>query len=499
MGRCIRRSVATFVASLIGLAALSACVKPPDLRPIANSSDPDQVKNPGSISINEVVKRIKCEIRDSIADRLGKDYGWFQKWTITADLQLAVNDNSQISPGLVLTHQFLLGNIPQRVSNFGQSSSLGLGGQVSTTATRTEIVSFSMSAKEIANEFFDRSGHPRLEAAEGYNGCLPYGVLPVGLTGKLGLKEWVDSALGPVTTTVGPYPGHPLLDKGLHKPAKGPGSGGGAAAPKTSGAGQNLMTFERFRGDLKTQQEIQKGNPGLSPQLNQLLPNLTDQPEKLPNDLKTELEKIIGDLATLQGAEAKAPKDFETIARLEKTQQQGRPLSEQDVQDLRAARVSVGKIVKQRQAVLKEITDVLPKLQARCDCNADDFVAPSYEDRWMAYVLKCLKTDKSLLQAVIPKTPTYDPPIDAISHQVQFIVVLNASANPTWTMLNFKGPSPTSGSFGSATDTNTHTLTIVMGEPSSAAVTNARSALTFGSAVSSQIVPQLPPSSAPVF
>ena len=119
----------------------------------------------------------------------------------------------------------------------------------------------------------------------------------------------------------------------------------------------------------------------------------------------------------------------------------------------------------------------------------------------MGSTLTLLKTDKERLIAAIPKptAPKYDPPIDAISHQVQFIIVLNASANPTWTMLNFKGPSPSSGSFLSGTDTNTHTLTIVMSEPSSPAAANARSSLTFGAAVSNQLIPQLPPSSSPTF
>lgn len=72
MSRVYGGARAPVVALFFGIAALSACVKTPDLHPIANASDNDQKAHPGSISINEVVKRVKCEIRDAIADRLDR-------------------------------------------------------------------------------------------------------------------------------------------------------------------------------------------------------------------------------------------------------------------------------------------------------------------------------------------------------------------------------------------------------------------------------------------
>jgi len=75
-----------------------------------------------------------------------------------------------------------------------------------------------------------------------------------------------------------------------------------------------------------------------------------------------------------------------------------------------------------------------------------------------------------------------DPPIDTISHQVQFIIVWNASASPSWTLLHFKGPSP-SGSLFSVTQTKTHTLNLVLGPPSSPDAQGALNALQIGTAV----------------
>ena len=80
-----------------------------------------------------------------------------------------------------------------------------------------------------------------------------------------------------------------------------------------------------------------------------------------------------------------------------------------------------------------------------------------------------------------------DPPLDAIGHQVQFIIVFNASVSPSWTLLHFKGPTPGSGSGASATGTLTHTLNIAMGPPSSPDVANTLGALQLGTAIGNSI------------
>jgi hypothetical protein len=80
-----------------------------------------------------------------------------------------------------------------------------------------------------------------------------------------------------------------------------------------------------------------------------------------------------------------------------------------------------------------------------------------------------------------------DPPLDAIGHQVQFVIVYNASISPSWTLVSFKGPSPGSGSLASATKTLTHTLNIAIGPPGSPDVANTLGALQIGTAIGNQI------------
>ena len=292
-----------------------------------------------------MVKRVKCEIRDAIADRFGKQYTWFQKWTITADLSLSVNDNSQISPGVVLSHQFLGGNIPGRITNFSQSSSLGLGGQASTTAARTEIVSFSTSVKEIKSEFFDKKGQESFSATNGYNGCLPYGAIPMDLTGKLGLKEWVDSALGPVTDPVGPGLDRPLLREGTHKPAKAPSAT--ATASKAGAPANNVGELSAFRNENKAL---------FTPKVQ------TVDPTQLAKEKK--LEKKVADigklLTELDELESHISKDNAIVKTMAAKKQAGEPLSETDFQSLENAQQRLSDVISKQKAALKAIAALIP-------------------------------------------------------------------------------------------------------------------------------------------
>jgi len=96
-----------------------------------------------------------------------------------------------------------------------------------------------------------------------------------------------------------------------------------------------------------------------------------------------------------------------------------------------------------------------------------------------------LQTTKALADALLALE--LDPPLDAVGHQVQFIIVFNASISPSWTLLHFKGPSPGTGSGASATGTLTHTLNIAMGPPSSPDVASTLGALQLGTAIGNSI------------
>ena len=97
------------------------------------------------------------------------------------------------------------------------------------------------------------------------------------------------------------------------------------------------------------------------------------------------------------------------------------------------------------------------------------------------------KVARALEKTAIELTVFLDPPIDTITHQVQFIIVWNANITPSWTLVNFKGPGPASGSLLSATKTKTHTLNVVLGPPSSIDSQGALNALQVGTAVTNAL------------
>jgi hypothetical protein len=459
----------------------------PDLNPIAGSQ-PDP-KNPYSISINEVVKRVKCEIWDAIKDRPEKEYPWFNKWVVQADLTLTVNDSSSLNPGATFIQPLTTASIPLRVTNMARSASLGVGGGDTNTAFRTEIVSFSMSIPELRKEF----EKPTPEMIVEYNDCHPYGA--IDLTGNLGLAEWVNSAFGPVDNG--------LLKEGPHSPPKAPpGTQGGAPPPPKGANVSRLLT----RQAATSQPPVPDDFP---PNLKRSINIIYDEYNVLMDALKfigtadndvsgmTSSNQYFAELLLDLQAQIKKLKDDagvvspKILPRIEsyasKMENDITPRPGSNLQRLKSIIDDSNALLSPLAAqISQDLAPVIPIVQLQCDCN------PTPTDTTKgAAVLKCLNTMQSTVKLLNPPKPELDPPIDAISHQVSFEIALTVSANPTWTLVHFKGPSPSSGNFASLSESNTHNLTIVMGAPGSPAAANSRSALTLSSAIATQLAPQL--------
>jgi hypothetical protein len=134
------------------------------------------------------------------------------------------------------------------------------------------------------------------------------------------------------------------------------------------------------------------------------------------------------------------------------------------------------KLVRLAEDALKGIPE--PQGEFPCDGKQTD------PDPYCA-INAVLQTTKALQDALLALQ--LDPPIDAIGHQSQFIIVYNANVSPSWTLVNFKGPSPGSGTGASATKTLTHTLNIAMGPPSSPDVANTLGALQIGTTIGNSL------------
>lgn len=180
-GRCVA------IVALVCVAELAGCTTLPSLDPI----DGTQAGPDGSISINEVVARVKCELYDATRD-IRRDYGWFRYWGAKVDLDLIVNEQAGLTPSVA----FITPYAPftsKVVGNISQAFSFGLTGGLTSNAIRTETVSFSATFLEVRDQLDANVVNNKLGR---FNGC----VLPEGteLNGNLGLKQWIDSALGPV-------------------------------------------------------------------------------------------------------------------------------------------------------------------------------------------------------------------------------------------------------------------------------------------------------------
>jgi hypothetical protein len=129
----------------------------------------------------------------------------------------------------------------------------------------------------------------------------------------------------------------------------------------------------------------------------------------------------------------------------------------------------VAEIIKQASQGDSDAAEAAAAAKIAADKNA----TPALVSDAYSMALKALAATQNDRNAVVASynkcvsTVPLDPPMSAISHQVQFIVAWSASATPSWTLLHFKGPGPGAGSNSllSASQTDTHTLTITLGAP----------------------------------
>jgi hypothetical protein len=143
------------------------------------------------IAISDVVERVKCDLADALPDPY--KYPWMANWVAKVDLTLIVNEQAGLTPTVSFVDLRNTAVVPG-VGNIMQNFIFGAAAGATTTAVRTDSLSFSLSMVELR--------YKRQEER-----CVFYAGL--GLDGELGLKEWVASALEPVdrgVLTVGYHP-----------------------------------------------------------------------------------------------------------------------------------------------------------------------------------------------------------------------------------------------------------------------------------------------------
>ena len=235
-----------------------------------------------------------------------------------------------------------------------------------------------------------------------YHDCvLPHGT---DLNSNLDLKTWIDSALDPLAPPTAPN--YPYLTEGHHKP---PARGGGGGGPK---------------------------GPQAEPRSKEYVPTLKDI-LKASADTATyaKLAQDIAATATAKQASCVAA----VIALSEKAAQES-------INAANAAYMAGLAVANGPQ------TDLRPYYEAAMTAFAN---AQDANDMAQKAYAKC----------AAPAPAPLDPPIDSITHQVQFIVTWSANASPSWTLAHFKGPGAGASSMLSGSQITTHTLLITLGAP----------------------------------
>jgi hypothetical protein len=223
----------------------SGCVSTPDLSEATGAEHSD-------IMIKDVVQRVKCELSEAFDKKVEqREFLWLAGWTAHADLTLQINDNSGVSPNGTFTEPFLGTTATKGVkavtNTFGLSVSANLNGQ----AVRSETVSFTIALDELK---LWRKQIEKMEAKLPPEKKTCFFDSATGVTGNLGLKEWVDSAFFPVEAG--------QLQAGVH-PYGGGGKSAGAQGP--SGAGQ------KTKGEfILTRDKIEKQAAEWAKELGQL-------------------------------------------------------------------------------------------------------------------------------------------------------------------------------------------------------------------------------------
>jgi hypothetical protein len=409
------------VLMVLGCALLScaACSEVPSLQA---ASGTDQT----NILIRDVVKRVKCEIADSFDDKLTKDeFLWLQNWTAKVDLTLQVNDTAGVAPSVSYTNFYknafntaagstsLTSTV---IAAVNQSFTLTAGANYSEQAQRAETLTFTVSLQEIKDwrQNKDRYLRRRYGDEVAAHFCDP---AEREFRGKLGLKEWIDSALYPVAKSDLQAGIHPQPSTATKPPAATPPP----QTPKNFLEKQLPIAEAKRRVDAAaTTAATASTNAAASRAAvatsfsnvqTAMQTNIGPYYAIMTDELKRLLANNLATLSTIQtyvGIDADG-----ALAQSTEVQAAAKHIDDQAAQATPPVSVDESIVVNaERQA-------------KNAKTFADDAATQQAKANTIATNLTNFKPN---------------PPIDALLHSVQFVVNYGGSVTPNWSLLLWKGP-----------------------------------------------------------
>jgi hypothetical protein len=426
--------------------------------------DPASGKPKSDVLVSDVVRRVKCEIAEAFAEKVeDPHFRWMAGWAAKVDLTLQANLQGGVTPGVTYTSyyknafNFAAGSTSltnKAIPAVSQFFSFGAGLNYSEQAVRSEVISFSLSLRELKKWKADMD---RLEAALPPERRVCALRNETELLGGLGLKEWINASLYPVENSdlfAGIHPSPASISKP---------SGPVGAPPKTAaeiltyGDAKARVNSAADKADKAKDAAVQsyKMLTASSGQISGALVAITKSKEYLVLEphLRHAISQAQSDLAPVLKDYDKKVSDAATAA-------------ETAYNDIIAVKNTVsaykGKHTKPDGTAVAEgkpdDDDLVPDLANLVASVKDDAKFAEQQATYAATQQKKLADYASSLKNFHP-----DPPVDSLLHSVQFVVTYGASLSPSWTLLQWKGPSPAGGSTGSATGQRTHLLNIALG------------------------------------
>jgi hypothetical protein len=171
-----------------------------------------------AIKVNKISAQVVCELRKAVQQVFWdsqnnpvilvpepgrpppkvRTLSWFETWAAQVTLNLTIVENSAISPGITFNRP--LHNVILHFPTGGdvtapQSSTLGLGGSLSSTATRVDKLGMFFTVEELKN------GKPSMDRS-----CrTPPANADLFIQSDLKLYEWLKAALLPSATSIVDY------------------------------------------------------------------------------------------------------------------------------------------------------------------------------------------------------------------------------------------------------------------------------------------------------
>ena len=403
------------------------------------AGDRDHEKN--EAIVEDVVQLVKCELADAFRDKVpGTHFKWMADWTVKSELTLQVSQSGGISPSYGTTRF----NGARIVPEFGIAGGLNLSGQ----AQRTETISFTMSLRELPGEVSQSFCEDLRSKSEEHRAR--------ELRSGLKLREWIEAALRPVENSVlkAGFRPQPVLKLAAPEPPKTKRSPASRSSPSIAAA---KYSYEGFREQLE---ELVGLAGAIEKDVGQVFADRCKVDEaSVRIERNSEIAK-----AKLKGVAELFPDDL---------------LTEVGHDEIESVRHEL-KAVNRTKAEKRRRCEKLPGIAAAAVADVREFKETMNQGLYdafkkknypgivyaeSAYLGQANEYLKAASEQLASQRLHFEPPIDSLSHHVQFVLTKGLGASLNWGLAVWPIAAP-SGNLGSLARVRTHTLVLTVGPPS---------------------------------